>query len=98
MQIIYAGKIIGESDDVLLVGREHYFPEHAVDRQYLVKNSSVLHCPDKGYATCYDIIVESATLYNVAWEYPHPYPLAQELKGKIGFSPTLFQGKRSNST
>lgn len=85
MRIIIEGTVIGESSDVLIVGREHYFPSNSVKLELLERNSGVLHCPDKGYATCYDVRVGGHVTHNGAWEYLHPYPQSSDLKGRIGF-------------
>jgi uncharacterized protein (DUF427 family) len=88
MKIVWNDQIIGESEDVLILGNEYYFLEDDVDMSLLIKNADVLHCPDKGYATCYDINVGSSKDRSGAWSYPHPYPTAKELMGRIGVKKT----------
>lgn len=85
LKIVFSDTVIGEGDDCLRVGNECYVDANSLDMGLLIKNSNKLHCPDKGYAECYDLICGDATHHNVAWIYPHPYPKASELKGKVGF-------------
>lgn len=85
MKIVLNSKVIGEGADHLLIGNEYYFETTALDMSLFIKNTNKLHCPDKGYAECYDVACDGVAQYNVAWIYPHPYPSASELKGKVGF-------------
>ena len=89
MKIVCNGTVIGESSDVIIEGRECYFPESDVRMQFLSKNSEVLYCPDKGYGVNYDICGEGNTVHGSAWGYPHPYPKSAALKGRIGFKLAL---------
>jgi uncharacterized protein (DUF427 family) len=85
MKIMYDNQVIGESDDVRLVGTECYFPTSVVSSAYLTENSSQTYCPLKGYAVCYDISTEKMQVHNGAWEYRHPYADYAYLVGRIGF-------------
>lgn len=89
MKIICEGVIIGESDDVVVLGREYYFPLDAVNMEVLAESGEPLYCPDKGYGANYDIVAASGLVRGGAWVYPHPYPSALALKGRIGFKETL---------
>jgi uncharacterized protein (DUF427 family) len=85
MKIVFNNIVIGEGGDCLQVGNECYVEPAVLYAGILAKNNNKLHCPDKGYADCYDIIYQGACEHNVAWIYPHPYPRASNLKGKVGF-------------
>jgi uncharacterized protein (DUF427 family) len=83
-KIVLGSIVIAESSDVIKAGRECYFPRASFDSAMLIKNNEVLHCPDKGYAVCYDVVLGEQTYRNLAWEYPHPYPQSAFLGGRIG--------------
>ena len=89
MKVICEGIIIGESDDVVALGRECYFPLNAVNMDVLMPSSEPLYCPDKGYGENYDIVTPGGLVRGSAWAYPHPYPDALALKGRIGFKATM---------
>lgn len=91
MKILWNGTIIAESHDVLIEGSDYYFPHDTVDDDVLKKNKVIFHCADKGYADQYDLFVRGNTLSNGAWIYPHPYPGAARLKGRVGFKKHLVQ-------
>lgn len=87
-KVVLGSIVIAESNDVIKAGRECYFPRTSFDPVMLIKNNEVLHCPDKGYATCYDVVLGEQTFRNLAWEYPHPYPQSALLGGRIGVRDT----------
>ena len=91
MKILWNGTIIAESKDVLVEGSDYYFPYDSVDTEMLQKSKAIFHCTDKGYADQYDLWVRGCVLANAAWIYPHPYPLAARLKGRVGFKKHLVQ-------
>ncbi|MEM7028610.1 MAG: DUF427 domain-containing protein, partial [Chloroflexota bacterium] len=62
-------------------------PEADIDNQYLKAVETHTHCPYKGDASYYDVIVNDETYENIAWIYPRPIPEAPRLKGKIAFWP-----------
>ncbi len=84
MKIMRGKVVIGESSGVLHVGNEYYLDTSAIKQEFFVKNNNRIHCPDKGYAECFDVTVGQDVLHNGAWVYPHPYPNATAIKGKIG--------------
>lgn len=89
MKVIWYGKIIAESGDVLIVDRDYYFPSQDVDDELLEKSRAIFYCADKGYADQYNFSVSGHLLVNAAWTYPHPFPQAEKLKRRVGFKKVL---------
>lgn len=89
MKVIWHGQIIAESKDVLIVDREYYFPPNAIDDDLLEKSKAIFYCAEKGYADQYHICVKGNILANSAWIYPHPFPQAEKLKGRVGFKKVM---------
>ena len=85
MKAIWKDIVLAESDDTTLVDGRHYFPRPSVRLEYLEKSKNIYHCPWKGYADYYNIVVDGEVQHDAAWVYEHPYPEAQAVKGKFGF-------------
>ena len=50
MKATWNGAVIAESDDTVVVEGNHYFPESAVNRDYLRPSDHSSSCPWKGTA------------------------------------------------
>lgn len=84
------GTVLAESDDVIVVEGNAYFPSDAIAAEHLrtTKNRSL--CFWKGLASYYDVVVDGTVNPGAAWYYPHPSPLARRVKGRVAF----WQGVR----
>ena len=79
------GQILAESDRTIVVEGNHYFPRSDVRMEFLSDNPSTTHCPWKGTASYYDIVLDGQTNSGAAWYYADPKPAASEIKGRIAF-------------
>ena len=85
MKAIWNGKTIAQSDETIIIERNHYFPTNSVDRNYLVNNSQTSVCPWKGTASYYDVVVDGKTNIGAAWYYPQPSEKAKQIKNYVAF-------------
>jgi uncharacterized protein (DUF427 family) len=81
----WAGSVIAESDQTVVVEGNHYFPPGAVKREALKPSKHTTICPWKGTAHYYHVEVGGMRNENAAWYYPDPKPAALEIKGRIAF-------------
>lgn len=79
------GKVIAESDQVETVEGNLYFPDAAVNREFLRSSSTTSTCPWKGQARYYTLIVDGQENQDAAWYYPDPKPAARNVKHHIAF-------------
>ncbi len=79
------GKVIAESDQVETVEGNLYFPDAAVNREYLRPSSTTSTCPWKGQARYYTLVVDGQENQDAAWYYPDPKPAAKHVKNHIAF-------------
>ena len=79
------GAVLAESDDVVRLEGNVYFPAESVNREYLVPSSSHTLCLWKGLASYYPIRVGDAVDRAAAWYYPHPSPLAPRIRNRVAF-------------
>jgi uncharacterized protein (DUF427 family) len=79
------GTVLADSDDVVVVEGNVYFPPGAVPAEHLRATRGRSLCFWKGLASYYDVVVDGAVNRGAAWTYPHPSPLARRIKGRIAF-------------
>jgi uncharacterized protein (DUF427 family) len=85
MKAIWNKQVIAESDDIINVEGNAYFPVGAVNKEYLKQSDTETVCHWKGTASYYDLQVDGATNQDAAWYYSEPRPLADGIKGRVAF-------------
>lgn len=85
MKAIWNNQIIAESDDIINVEGNSYFPEEALIKDYFTRSNTETICHWKGKASYYDLKVDGAINKDAAWYYADPRPLADEIKGRVAF-------------
>ncbi|MGH3160086.1 MAG: DUF427 domain-containing protein [Streptosporangiaceae bacterium] len=79
------GVILAESDRVVRLEGNAYFPPESVRREYLTRTRSWSLCPWKGIARYCSVVVAGQVNRNAAWYYPHPTPPARKIKNHVAF-------------
>lgn len=79
------GKVLAESDDVVMVEGNAYFPPDAVDPAVLVGSDRTSVCPWKGTARYYHVVVDGDENRDAAWYYPEPKEAASAIGDRIAF-------------
>lgn len=79
------GVVLAESERTILVEGNHYFPPGDVARDSLRASATTSHCPWKGDARYYRVVVDGATNEDAAWYYPEPYDAAADIKDCVAF-------------
>lgn len=85
MKAVWKGKTIAESDDIIVVENNCYFPENSVNKSYLEKTNTHTTCPWKGVASYFSLIVDGEENHDAAWCYADPSEQAKAIKGRIAF-------------
>jgi uncharacterized protein (DUF427 family) len=85
MKAIWNGAVIAESDDIVKVEGNAYFPLASVDRTLLSDSTLTSVCPWKGTANYYSLTVDGRTNENAVWYYVEPKPAAAEIKDRVAF-------------
>lgn len=65
----------------------YYLPQADVRMDLLVPTATVSHCPYKGTATYWDLVVPGATVSDAAWSYRTPLPESTKVAGLVAFWP-----------
>lgn len=79
--------VIAECGRVETVETNPYFPPTTVNSAYLRPSDLKTHCPWKGDASYFDVVVGDKVLRNAAWTYKDPKPAARSIKDHIAFYP-----------
>ena len=77
--------IIAESDDIINVEGNSYFPADSVRKEYLVESQTHTVCPWKGTASYFNLEVDGKINKDAAWYYPEPGEPAKGIKGRVAF-------------
>jgi len=86
---IWNGTVIAHSDDTVVVEGNHYFPPDSVSPDLLESTDRHTHCPWKGDASYFDVVVEGERSANAAWTYVAPKDAASNIKDHIAFYPVV---------
>ncbi len=82
---IWNGTVIAESDDTVVVERNHYFPRDSVRADLLKPSATTSVCGWKGTASYYSLEVDGKTNADAVWYYPEPKDAAKEIADRLAF-------------
>jgi uncharacterized protein (DUF427 family) len=85
IEAVWNDQVIARSDRTVVVEGNHYFPSEDVDPSVLEKSGTTSHCPWKGTARYYTVVVHGERNPDAAWFYPDPKPDAEMVRGRIAF-------------
>ncbi len=85
MKAIWNNQLIAESDNTIVVERNHYFPLTDVRQEYLQPSDTKTTCPWKGVASYYTLKVNGSQNPDAAWYYPQPKDAAAQIKDHVAF-------------
>jgi uncharacterized protein (DUF427 family) len=79
------GTVVAESDDIVTVEGNAYFPREAVRDDVLRPSGTQTVCSWKGTASYFTLEVDGRTNPDAAWYYPDPKDAAEEITGRVAF-------------
>lgn len=85
MKAVWNGRILAESDDIVVVEGNSYFPASTLDRSCVVPSDTTTICPWKGTAHYYTIVVDGRENRDACWFYPAPLSAAERIRGRVAF-------------
>ena len=85
MKAMWNDTVIAESDDIVTVEGNAYFPESALNKALIKPSAYTTVCGWKGTANYYSLDVGGKTNDNAVWYYADPKPAAAEIKGRVAF-------------
>jgi len=85
MKAIWNGEVIAESDKIINLEGNKYFPVQSVKKEFLKENETRTVCHWKGTASYFDVIVDGVVNEDAAWYYPDPSAMAGKIKDYVAF-------------
>lgn len=85
MKAIWNGQVIAESDDLVTIEGNKYFPASSLKKEYFKESKTNTTCPWKGVASYYSVEVNGKTNRDAAWYYPTTKDAAKVIEGRIAF-------------
>ncbi|GGK86865.1 DUF427 domain-containing protein [Mangrovihabitans endophyticus] len=82
---IWNDEIIAESDDVVVVEGNHYFPRASLREDVIKPSETHSICLWKGRASYYTLQSGEVSSKDAAWYYPDPKPDATAVRGRVAF-------------
>jgi uncharacterized protein (DUF427 family) len=79
------GTVIAESDDIVTIEGNSYFPLDSVREGVLRPSDTRTVCPWKGTASYFGLEVDGRLNPDAAWTYPEPKAAAREISGRVAF-------------
>lgn len=85
MKAIWNETVIAESDDIVTVEGNAYFPASALRPEMIRPSAHTSVCPWKGTAHYYSLEVDGAANPDAVWYYPEPKDAAANIRGRVAF-------------
>lgn len=85
MKAIWNNQILAQSDDIVIIENNHYFPATSLNMAFFTVSDTQSFCPWKGDASYYSISVNGVENTDGAWYYPSPKEAAKEITNRVAF-------------
>jgi uncharacterized protein (DUF427 family) len=87
---VFVNHVIADSADALTLKEAGYppviyFPREDVAMEYMSRQPKVTHCPYKGDANYYSILMDGQFAENGVWTYESPYEAMLAIAGRLAF-------------
>jgi uncharacterized protein (DUF427 family) len=82
---IWNNVTLADSNDVVEVEGNVYFPASALNRAHVRDSSTHTTCGWKGVASYYDVVVGDSVNADAVWFYPTPMAGAEKVAGRVAF-------------
>lgn len=84
-QAIWNGQVIAESDDLVNLEGNYYFPVDSLNKDFVKDSETNTFCPWKGTANYYSLTVDGKANPDAIWYYPTPKDAAKHIINRVAF-------------
>jgi uncharacterized protein (DUF427 family) len=96
IQVLYNGHVIADTRKALTLKEASYrpvlyFPREDVEMAFLTRTEHSTHCPYKGDASYYTLLMDGRFAENAVWTYETPYPAMETIKDLLAFYPNQVE-------
>lgn len=85
MKAVWNDTVLAESEDVIEIEGNTYFPPESIRREFLRPSRTETFCPWKGTAKYLSVVAGDSELVDAAWFYPQPKAEADRLRDFVAF-------------
>lgn len=85
MKAIWKDTVLAESNDIVVIENNPYFPSSSIRKEYFTPSDTHTVCPWKGTASYYTIHLGGDENRDAAWYYPDPKEAACSIKDRVAF-------------
>lgn len=89
MRAIFNSTVLADSDDIVMVDGNPYFPRVAMVEDFFRDSVHSTVCGWKGTARYWDVVVGDQVISNAVWAYDNPKPDAESIRERFAF----YRGK-----
>ncbi|MDP3855053.1 DUF427 domain-containing protein [Phenylobacterium sp.] len=91
-RVVFENHVIADTGDALVLEEAGYkpvvyFPRENVSMEYFSKTDRSTHCPYKGDASYFTILMDGHFADNAVWSYEEPFPAMEQIRGRLAFYP-----------
>jgi uncharacterized protein (DUF427 family) len=92
----FAGHVIADTGHALILSEfgyppRVYFPRADVSMEFMSRTGARTHCPHKGDAAYYTVLMDGQFAENAVWTYEAPYPAMSQIEGRLSFYPDRIE-------
>ena len=92
----FAGHVIADSGEAIILREADYpprvyFPRKDVAMEYMSRTERSSHCPYKGDAAYYTVLMDGQFAEDALWTYEQPYPAMEPIAGYLSFYPEKIE-------
>lgn len=90
VRVLLAGVAVAESAAALRLQEAQYpavlyIPRADIRTEAFARSARTSHCPYKGDASYYDLVVDGTRRPDAVWSYEDPYPAVAAIKDHVAF-------------
>jgi uncharacterized protein (DUF427 family) len=85
VKAVWNGRVVAESDDIVTVEGNAYFPAASLDKTAITDSAHTSVCGWKGTARYYSLSVDGKENKDAVWYYPEPKSGAIQVKDRVAF-------------
>lgn len=85
MKAIWNNTVIAESDDIVTVEGNAYFPRSSLETEFTQASDTQTSCHWKGQASYFSLNVAGKSNPDAVWFYPSPKSGAEQVADRVAF-------------
>jgi len=90
VRVVFNGQVVADTTNALTLKEStlapvQYIPRADARMELFQRTNHASHCPYKGDAGYFSLLVGDRISENAVWTYEHPYPAMVQIAGRLAF-------------